>query len=145
MGQRHLGRKLSFQFLYHSQYKTAVFNPALLTQAFNTFLNSLSLSIEKSVHDFSIELIQGTLEHFNHLELLLEKKSEHWKLNRISKVDHTILLQALYELLFCPQTPTAIVIDEAIELAKEFGSENSGAFVNGILDSVAEEARKKNI
>lgn len=74
--------------------------------------------------------------HKEELDALIEKSSEHWRLSRMSVIDRNILRYATYELLHCDDVPDEVVLDEAIEISKRFGSEHSAAFVNGVLDRV---------
>ena len=67
----------------------------------------------------------------------IEQSADHWKLMRMAKVDLMILRMATYELVFCPDIPLQVSMDEAIEIAKRFGSADSAAFINGVLDQVA--------
>jgi N utilization substance protein B len=70
------------------------------------------------------------------LDTLIRQYSEHWRLERMAAVDRNLLRVALYELLYQPDIPTKVVINEAVELAKRYGTDESGAFVNGILDRI---------
>jgi len=90
-------------------------------------------------------LVQGVLEYFPQLDLLIEQYSENWRLDRINMIDRNILRIALFELLYCEEIPPKVTINEAIDLGKRFGSEDSGSFINGILDRVQNEAVKKPI
>ena len=82
-------------------------------------------------------MIKGVLLRYEAIELIIEKYLKNWKLERLSKVDHAILLQGVYELLAMSENPKNVVIDESIELAKRFGGPESAAFINGVLDKVA--------
>jgi N utilization substance protein B len=86
--------------------------------------------------EFAANLVIGTWERRAELDGLIESCSEHWSLPRMSKVDKAILRMAVYELHFCPDIPPKVALNEAIDLGKLFGSENSGAFINGILDAL---------
>lgn len=88
--------------------------------------------------DFAQRLIAGTVEHRTEIDGLLETALENWKLGRLSKVDLIILRLATYELLFCPDIPLNVSIDEAIEIGNRYGSDDSSAFINGVLDHVAD-------
>lgn len=90
-----------------------------------------------AARDFAQRLIAGTVEHRAEIDGLLEQAIENWKLGRMSKVDLTILRLATYELLFCPDIPLNVSIDEAIEIGNRYGSDDSSAFINGVLDHVA--------
>ncbi|HEX9786830.1 MAG TPA: transcription antitermination factor NusB, partial [Candidatus Binatia bacterium] len=68
----------------------------------------------------------------------IEQSTENWKLARLAKVDLVILRLATYELIFCPDIPTTVSLDEAIEIGKRFGSADSGNFINGVLDQIAQ-------
>lgn len=80
-------------------------------------------------------LVQGVLSHREELDAYISRFSQHWRLERLAAVDRAILRLGLFELLYCPEIPPKVAINEAVELAKRFGTEQSGAFINGILDS----------
>lgn len=82
------------------------------------------------------KLVAGVADHQEELDALIRRHSEHWRLERMAAVDRNLLRLALFELLYQPDIPAKVVINEAVELAKRFGSEESGAFVNGILDRI---------
>ncbi|NPU86297.1 MAG: transcription antitermination factor NusB [Syntrophaceae bacterium] len=86
--------------------------------------------------EFTADLVTGTWERRDEIDGLIGSCSEHWSLPRMSKVDKAILRMAVYELRFCPDIPPKVALNEAIDLGKLFGSENSGAFINGILDAL---------
>ena len=82
------------------------------------------------------ELVVGVGSHLEELDALIVRYSEHWRLERMTIVDRNLLRLAIYELLYQPGIPPKVVINEAVEMAKRYGSEASSAFVNGILDQV---------
>ncbi len=88
------------------------------------------------VREFAAGLVTGTWERREEIDALIGSCSEHWSLPRMSKVDKAILRMAVFELRFCPDIPPKVALNEAIDLGKLFGSENSGAFINGILDAL---------
>ena len=92
--------------------------------------------------EFSEELVRGVAEHRESLDASIERYSHRWRIDRMSRIDRNILRLATYELTHCPDLPPRVVLNEAIELAKRFGSEESSAFINGILDRVAAEAAR---
>jgi len=94
---------------------------------------------------FMKRLVLGVLEHFPQLDRLIEQYSENWRLDRINMIDRNILRIALFELLYCEEIPPKVTINEAIDLGKRFGSEDSGSFINGILDRIQNEAVKKPV
>jgi len=85
---------------------------------------------------FCEDLVSGVLEKRDELDRVIDGSSEKWRVARMSVVDRNILRLAVFELLHCSATPYRVVIDEAVELAKRFGTEESGPFINGILDRV---------
>ena len=84
--------------------------------------------------DFAQRLVAGTVEHRVEIDGLIENAVENWKLGRMSKVDLIILRLATYELLFCPDIPLNVSIDEAIEIGNRYGSDDSSTFINGVLE-----------
>ncbi|MBI5903735.1 MAG: transcription antitermination factor NusB [Deltaproteobacteria bacterium] len=82
------------------------------------------------------EIVKGVTEGKDVIDREIEKYSENWSVERMAVVDRNILRVAVYELLFCREVPYKVVIDEAVELAKRYGSEDSGPFINGVLDRV---------
>ena len=90
-----------------------------------------------AARDYAQRLVAGAVEHRAEIDGLIEEAVENWKLGRMSKVDLVILRLATYELLFCPDVPLNVSIDEAIEIGHRYGSDDSSAFINGVLDRVA--------
>lgn len=86
---------------------------------------------------FALELVEGVRREQPALDRQLADALEHWSVKRLSRVDHAILLIALYELLRMDDIPARVTFDEAIELAKRYGDHESGRFVNGVLDEIA--------
>ena len=82
------------------------------------------------------ELVRGTLDNQERIDDLIRSQADNWRLERMPAVDRNILRLAIYEMMFEMDTPKLVVLDEAIELAKKFGSEQSGRFVNGLLDGL---------
>ena len=81
-------------------------------------------------------LVEGTLEHLEEIDELVRLQAEHWRLERMPAVDRNILRLAVFEFLYETDVPKLVVLDEAIELAKSFGTDQSGRFVNGVLDGI---------
>lgn len=97
----------------------------------------------KNVRPFALQLCQGVVENLAKVDSSLTCASEHWSLNRMGRVDRSILRIATYELMFLPDVPVNVSINEAIEIAKRYGSEESPQFVNGVLDRVASMVRPR--
>lgn len=93
---------------------------------------------EEDVKEFACALIKGTLEHLEEIDKAIEQVAEHWSLERMSVVDRNILRLATYELLHRNDIPPSVTINEAVEIAKKYGTEESSAFINGILDKIKE-------
>ncbi len=84
-------------------------------------------------------LLHGTLERCDEIDELIRSQADNWRLERMPAVDRNILRLAVYEMLYDPDTPQLVAVDEAIDLAKRFGSEQSSRFVNGLLDGLLRE------
>ena len=93
--------------------------------------------VERGVREAAEALVRGVAGHRRQIDEAIEAVSVNWRLDRMAKVDRNVLRLAVHELLHRPDVPVKVVIDEAIELGKKFGSESSGAFVNGVLDRIA--------
>ncbi len=127
MGMRRQARELALQLLY--QFELTRMSPDEMQPHFEGWG-----AAPEAVRAFADELLRGTLSHLEDIDRELERQSEHFRLRRLAAVDRNILRMAFYELLYHPETPRAVVMDEAIEIAKKFGSEDSARFVNGVLD-----------
>jgi N utilization substance protein B len=96
-----------------------------------------ALTANSRVFSFARELLAGVLGNRAAIDSCIESKSKNWSVSRMSRVDLNILRLAVFELLYCPDIPKNVTINEAIEVAKKFGAEDSSSFVNGILDEIA--------
>lgn len=92
--------------------------------------------LEETSWAFALRLVRGVHRRLEEIDELIRGESVNWRLERMGAVDRNVLRLALYELLEDPSTPVAVVLDEAVELAKIYGGEESGAFVNGVLDGI---------
>lgn len=88
---------------------------------------------------YADELVRGVATHADEIDRRIREASKHWRIERMARVDRNVLRLGVEELRSQPAVPRAVVIDEAVELAKRFGAEGSGLFVNGVLDRIAEE------
>jgi N utilization substance protein B len=91
--------------------------------------------------EYACRLVEGIAAHGDEIDALLSKYSEHWALDRMPVVDRTLLRLSTYELGWVPEVPAAAVITEAVELAKQYSTKDSGRFVNGLLGRIAEQLR----
>jgi N utilization substance protein B len=130
MGLRHEGRELALKALYQMDIRGEVSNEdlSLFFEAFPA---------EDRVRTFALRLVDGVQRERTALDKLLAGALEHWSIKRLSRVDHNILRLALFELMRIGDIPARVTIDEAIELAKAYGDNESGRFVNGVLDELA--------
>lgn len=92
-----------------------------------------------AVLDHATRLVRGTVEHLEEIDGLIGAQADNWRLERMPAVDRNILRLGVYEFLYELDVPKLVVIDEAIELAKRYGSENSSSFVNGLLDGLVKQ------
>ena len=130
MGARREGREQALQILYGMEL-----NPVTVPQALRHFREGSRGS--EAAQLFAEELVLGVAEHKAKLDAAIEEKSTNWTVPRMAKIDLNILRLAVFELLFRPDIPANVTINEAIEIAKKFGTEDSPAFINGILDQFA--------
>jgi transcription antitermination protein NusB len=136
MGLRHTGRELALKALYQSDIRGEVANEDLAL-----FFESFAGERKDA---FALRLVDGVWRERELIDRILAEVLEHWSIGRLSRVDHNILRIAVYELLKISDIPARVTIDEAIELAKAYGDQNSGRFVNGVLDQVAERLKLKD-
>jgi N utilization substance protein B len=93
------------------------------------------------VREFADTLVTGVCANRETIDRLIESTLEHWSMERLASVDRAILRCAIFELLYMPDIPPKVTINEAVEIAKAFGTEESGRFVNGVLDKIKNETR----
>jgi N utilization substance protein B len=129
-GTRRRGRELAVQALYELELAGAdgTWSPEATWRHFGE---------PEAAREFGRDLVHGVRTHGERIDALISASSQHWRLGRLSNVDRSILRVGAYELLCRPDVPTSVVIDEAIEIAKRFGGDESSVFVNGVLDQVA--------
>jgi len=97
-------------------------------------------TVPSEVRDFAERLVRGVQREQALLDRWIGEASEHWKIERMAVVDRNVLRIAAYELLFERETPAAVVLNEAIEIAKKYGSAESASFINGVLDAIRRRA-----
>jgi N utilization substance protein B len=133
VGVRRRGRELALQMLY--QHELAGTDPETIFTSFEELRDA-----PPEARDFAVALVRGVVARLAELDAQIGVRADHWRLERMATVDRNILRLALFELRFAPDTPAAVVIDEAVEIAKRFGSERSSQFVNGVLDGLLHDA-----
>ncbi len=138
MKKRRYGREISLKMLYQLDSSG---RPLEEIQE-NTFQNE---NVTDGIKKFAAELADGTLEHLLEIDNILAKLATHWKIERMAVIDRNILRIALFELEYQLETPTNVIINEAIEIAKKYSDADSYRFINGILDKAAKEIRKDSV
>jgi len=138
MGIRRRSRELAMQALFYMDINN----------------NSSQEMIERFCENFShppktraffLKLVNGVIAARPEIDALIERFSKNWQISRMSFVDRNVIRIAVYEMLFCPDIPSKVTINEAVDVGKKFGSEESGAFINGIIDSIRIAIEKKEI
>ena len=139
IGTRRKARERALQMLYSLDLNDTL----TVGQALGVFWRDF----DEEAHDpqvvtFAEALVSGTHSHLEELDAVIQRASKNWRVERMAKVDRNILRLAAYELAHAPDVPAKVVINEAIELAKRFGASESAAFVNGVLDRLAQELKR---
>jgi len=86
--------------------------------------------------EFATKIFRGTVDHLSEIDDMIQAQAENWRLSRMAVVDRNIIRMSVYEFLHENDTPKLVIIDEAIEIAKKFGTQKSSQFINGILDGI---------
>jgi N utilization substance protein B len=134
MGSRRRARELALQMLFENDVTGTA--PEEMFRHFEDWQDA-----GKTTREYARQLVIGTLDHRDELDRLISKQADNWRIERMPLVDRNILRMALYEIRHEPETPTPVVIDEAIEIAKRFSTPRSSQFINGVLDGVLKERR----
>ena len=133
MKQRTRSRELALQFLYQLDVVGAAVLPDL-----DRFL--VELEPNQAVRDFAKRLVVGAWGERRKIDLAIGEVAQNWEISRMAVVDRNVLRLATFELLFCPDIPPKVSINEAIELGKRFSTAQSGGFINGVLDKIKDRA-----
>ena len=128
-GERRRAREYALQLLFQLDLA-----PQETENAVDTFWDDKRAT--GPVMDFSDRLVRGTMRRRDAIDELIAGSAHNWRVSRMPAVDRNILRLAIYEFLCETETPRVVVIDEAIEIAKKFGNDDSGPFINGILDAI---------
>ncbi len=129
MGSRRNARELALQALF-SMDMNRDFSGDMLERFCGNFRPAVSSG------PFFMQLVTGVMKLMHRIDPLIEQHSRHWKLDRMSCVDRNIMRIAVFEILSCEDIPPKVSINESIDIAKKYGTEDSGAFINGIIDSI---------
>lgn len=141
MASRHLSRSIAMQSLYEWDFHGR--KSDVLVKIVEKNIKEFGPGLDDQT--FVWQLINGVLEHLKEINKIIEKAAPEWPVDQINIVDRNVLRVGLYELLYSKkeEVPPKVAINEAIELAKGFGGENSGKFINGVLGTVYKEIEKK--
>ena len=129
MGVRRRARELAMQALFYMDANQDA-SPQMLELFCENF------TPPQKARPFFMKLVNGVLEAKPQIDILIERFSENWSMQRMSCVDRNVMRIAVFEMLFCPDIPPKVSINEAIDIGKKFGTEDSGGFINGIVDSI---------
>jgi N utilization substance protein B len=136
MGARRTARERALQALYELDVQAQVTATDALDQAW--VASDDEGPRDEAAHTFALELVQGVRKELEVLDGLIETHSTNWRVDRMSRIDRNVLRLGVYELKYRPDIPRKVTLNEAVELGKKFGSEDSSAFINGLLDKVAQ-------
>lgn len=128
-GPKRKSREMALQMLF--QRDLSGNEPRMIAANFEELQKS-SLGIQV----FAVRMFEGTLQHLEEIDGMISKQAENWRIERMAVVDRNIIRMAVWEFLHEPDTPKLVVIDEALEIAKKYGTEKSAPFINGVLDGI---------
>jgi len=140
MSNRRQARERALQALYQLELSGTATPLEALEQAW--VASAEEGPRDEEVHTFALELVKGVRDELKEIDELIGKHSHNWKLDRMSRIDRNVLRLGVYELRFRDDIPKKVSINEAVELGKKFGGEQSSAFINGLLDKLAQELKK---
>jgi N utilization substance protein B len=129
MGARRKARELALQMLF--QNDIAGNDPSEIIETFEDIQR-----VRPNIREFAIKVFRGTLEKQADIDKILVEQTENWRIERMAVVDRNLIRMAIFEMLYLDDTPKLVILDEAIEIAKRFGTNKSSQFINGILDGV---------
>jgi len=138
MRKRTQARECALQILY--QYEI---NPQSVEEVAESFWIRFPDTPEQ-VRQFSEYLVRGVVEHLTEIDPSIEKYAQNWQLKRMAAIDRNILRLSVFEIIYSGEIPPKVSINEAVNMAKKFSQQDSGKFVNGILDRISHAAQKLN-
>lgn len=134
---RHLGRMIAMQTLFEYDFREGSSIDEIKARNINEYS-------EAADSDFVENLVDGAIKNINTIDQEISEAAPEWPIDQISLIDKSILRLAIYELFHNTEVPHKVVINEAVELGKQFGSENSSKFINGVLGTVFEKISNKD-
>ncbi len=139
MGARRTARERALQALYQLEMADGPADDALATA---WAASPEAEKVDAETQRFAKELVGGVRSHLAEIDNLIAEYSHHWRVDRMARIDRNVLRIGIFELKYCPDIPRSVSIDEAVELGKRYGTEDSSAFVNGLLDRIAQALEK---
>ena len=138
MGKRRLSRELALKFLYQLDVLSDNVETSQIEfdKELESFLTTQETVGDEDTKKFMVTLARGVFENLEGIDRIITKYSENWKISRMSKIDRNILRLAVYEMLNLSNIPHPVTINEAVEIAKKYGTNESGSFINGVIDRV---------
>jgi transcription antitermination protein NusB len=133
MGTRRKSRELALQMLFQADMGKQ--EPEAVRKSFW----GERTNVDEDVRGFAEDLFRVASDRGGEINVLIEKHTQHWRMERMAAVDRNILREAVAEFLSYPETPKAVIINEALEIARKFSSPESVQFINGVLDSIGKE------
>lgn len=134
MSSRRQGREIALQILYQMEWAENAGVDLLLRVVLEHF--PPVSPVDEETLNFARSLVNAVIEHKEETDAAIKKHARNWRLDRMSSIDRNILRLGVAEILYFPEVPPKVAINEAVELAKKFGNSESSSFVNGILDGV---------
>ena len=131
MGDRRQARELALQALFFFDIEKSDSD-----QSLELFCAGNEEKLTEAVKPFFLDLVKGVMENNSQIDALLNKYSKNWKISRMPVVDRNIMRMATFEFLKCSDIPPSVTINEAVEIGKNYGTRDSGAFINGVLDRI---------
>jgi transcription antitermination protein NusB len=132
MGARRTARERALQALYHLEVTETSPSEALES----AWVAADDEGREHDAHKFALEVVSGVRDHLAELDELIQKHSHNWRIDRMSRIDRNVLRVGVWELKYREDIPFKVSVNEAVELGKKFGTEESSAFINGLLDRI---------
>ena len=136
MGYRRKSRELALQALFYLETNQPGTNKEDKKKLLDLFCLNFEDKITEDTESFFLLLVNGVIDSESELDSLLDSCSKNWKLSRMSSVDKNIMRIGAFELLKCPDIPSNVTINEAVEIGKKFGAKESASFINGVLDQI---------
>ncbi len=147
---RRLGRELALKIIYSLQDQDTSIDEVLIDfwenfrfrdDVLGDPLEEFTQPVSPEVREFAEGLVRGVSDHLETIDQMIEDLSTNWALDRMARVDLSLLRLAAYELLSCPEVPASVVINEAIEIGKVYGTKDTPSFINGVLDKIFRSCR----